>query len=333
MIGIQDSAPLLAIDNLRTYFGLRQGLLKAVDGVSFTMRQGEIVGMVGESGCGKSVCAHSILRLIKIPPARINGRIEFRGTDLLSISNSEMRKIRGKHISMIFQDPMVSLNPVLTIGRQISETLILHQGLSKTQARLRSVELLEMVGIPQAEKRMRQYIFQLSGGMRQRVMIAMSLSCQPEILIADEPTTALDVTIQAQILELIKEMNQRLSTAVLLITHDLGVVAGYTERTMVVYAGKIVESAPTKTIFNHPWHPYTIGLMGAVPRVGKEKNEFLANIQGAPPSLVNLTDVCAFQPRCLHAAEKCLTEVPELQEREQDHFVRCLFPRLESGRN
>jgi oligopeptide transport system ATP-binding protein len=330
MTGIQDSAPLLAIDNLRTYFGLRQGLLKAVDGVSFTMREGEIVGMVGESGCGKSVCAHSILRLVKTPPARINGRIEFKGTDLLSISNSEMRKIRGKHISMIFQDPMVSLNPVLTIGRQISEALILHQGLSRTQARSRSVELLEMVGIPQAEKRIRQYIFQLSGGMRQRVMIAMSLSCQPEILIADEPTTALDVTIQAQILELIKEMNRRLSTAVLLITHDLGVVAGYTERTMVVYAGKIVESAPTKTIFNHPWHPYTIGLMGAVPRVGKDQNDFLANIQGAPPSLVDLTDACAFQPRCLYGTGECLTEVPELKEIETGHYVRCLFPRLES---
>jgi len=332
MTAIQDSAPLLAIDNLRTYFGLRQGLLKAVDGVSFTMRKGEIVGMVGESGCGKSVCAHSILRLVKTPPASIDGRIEFGGTDLLSISNSEMRKIRGKHISMIFQDPMVSLNPVLTIGRQISETLILHQGLSRAQARSRSVELLEMVGIPQAEKRIRQYIFQLSGGMRQRVMIAMSLSCQPEILIADEPTTALDVTIQAQILELIKEMNKRLSTAVLLITHDLGVVAGYTERTMVVYAGKIVESAPTKTIFSHPWHPYTIGLMGAVPRVGKDQNDFLANIQGAPPSLVDLTDVCAFQPRCLYATEKCSTEVPELNERVPGHFVRCLFPRLENGR-
>jgi oligopeptide transport system ATP-binding protein len=332
MTGIQDSAPLLAIDNLRTYFGLRQGLLKAVDGVSFTMREGEIVGMVGESGCGKSVCAHSILRLVKTPPARINGRIEFKGTDLLSISNSEMRKIRGKHISMIFQDPMVSLNPVVTIGRQISEALILHQGLSRTQARSRSMELLEMVGIPQAEKRIRQYIFQLSGGMRQRVMIAMSLSCQPEILIADEPTTALDVTIQAQILELIKEMNQRLGTAVLLITHDLGVVAGYTERTMVVYAGKIVESASTKTIFSHPWHPYTIGLMGAVPRVGKDQKDFLANIQGAPPSLIDLTDVCTFQPRCLYATEKCLTEVPDLKEVEPGHFVRCLFPRLESGR-
>lgn len=330
MTGIQDSAPLLAIDNLRTYFGLRQGLLKAVDGVSFTMREGEIVGMVGESGCGKSVCAHSILRLVKTPPARIDGRIEFKGTDLLSISNSEMRKIRGKHISMIFQDPMVSLNPVVTIGRQISEALILHQGLSRTQARSRSVELLEMVGIPQAEKRIRQYIFQLSGGMRQRVMIAMSLSCQPEILIADEPTTALDVTIQAQILELIKEMNRRLSTAVLLITHDLGVVAGYTERTMVVYAGKIVESASTKTIFNHPWHPYTIGLMGAVPRIGKDQNDFLANIQGAPPSLIDLTDVCAFQPRCLYGTGECLTEVPELKEIETGHYVRCLFPRLES---
>jgi oligopeptide transport system ATP-binding protein len=189
-----------------------------------------------------------------------------------------------------------------------------------------------MVGIPQAEKRIRQYIFQLSGGMRQRVMIAMSLSCQPEILIADEPTTALDVTIQAQILELIKEMNQRLGTAVLLITHDLGVVAGYTERTMVVYAGKIVESASTKTIFSHPWHPYTIGLMGAVPRVGKDQKDFLANIQGAPPSLIDLTDVCTFQPRCLYATEKCLTEVPDLKEVEPGHFVRCLFPRLESGR-
>jgi oligopeptide transport system ATP-binding protein len=332
MTAIQDAAPLLAIDNLRTYFGLRQGQLKAVDGVSFTMKKGEIVGMVGESGCGKSVCAHSILRLVKTPPASISGRVGFRGTDLLSISNSEMRKIRGKHISMIFQDPMISLNPVLTIGRQVSETIILHQGLSRAQARSKSVELLEMMGIPQAEKRIRQYIFQLSGGMRQRVMIAMSLSCQPEILIADEPTTALDVTIQAQILELIKEMNQKLGTAVLLITHDLGVVAGYTQRTMVVYAGKIVESAPTKTIFRHPWHPYTIGLMGAVPRLGKDQNDFLANIQGAPPSLVDLSETCAFQPRCPYAAGECLTKVPRLIETESGHFVRCLFPRLGGAR-
>jgi oligopeptide transport system ATP-binding protein len=323
------ATPILTVDNLKTYFSLREGWLKAVDGVSFTIDQGEIVGMVGESGCGKSVCAHSILRLLKTPPANLSGRIEFKGTDLLSVSNSEIRKIRGGHISMIFQDPMISLNPVLTIGRQISETMILHQDLSRAEARSRSVELLEMVGIPGAEKRARQYIFQLSGGMRQRVMIAMALSCQPEILIADEPTTALDVTIQAQILELIKEMNRKLGTAVLLITHDLGVVAGYTQRVMVVYAGKIVETASTKTIFSRPWHPYTIGLMGAIPRMGKAQDGYLANIKGSPPSLIGLEKACAFHSRCQYAMEECLNQVPEFVETEPGHFVRCFNPRFD----
>jgi oligopeptide/dipeptide ABC transporter ATP-binding protein len=324
-------APLLSVENLKTHFHLREGRLKAVDGVSFQMNEGEILGMVGESGCGKSVCAHSLLRLVKTPPAQLSGRVLFRGTNLLEISKARMRRIRGRHISMIFQDPTVSLNPVLTVGRQISEALILHQGFSRSRAAARGKELLEMVGIPHPEKRYRQYAFQLSGGMRQRVMIAMALSCQPEILLADEPTTSLDVTIQAQILELIKEMNGRLGTAVLLITHDLGVVAGYTERVMVVYAGKIVETASTKTIFKHPWHPYTLGLMGAVPHMQENQEAYLVNIRGTPPSLIGLGEGCAFYARCDYADERCQKETPALSELETGHFVRCFNPEREEA--
>ena len=323
--------PLLSVENLKTHFQLREGVLKAVDGMSFDMIKGEILGMVGESGCGKSVSAHSLLRLLKTPPAKSTGSINFRNQNLLEISQSEMRKIRGRHISMIFQAPLVSLNPVFTIGRQISESLILHRGFGRVKAKKEGVELLDMVGIPQPEKRMGQYVFQLSGGMRQRVMIAMALSCQPEILLADEPTTALDVTIQAQILELIKEMNTRLGTSVLFITHDLGVVAGYTSRVMVVYAGKIVEMASTMKIFKHPWHPYTLGLMGAVPSISNDQDAYLANIEGAPPSLVGLSDKCAFYPRCSYAIDDCTSQSPFLMEFEPGHLVRCFNPAKQGG--
>ena len=326
------SQHLLDIKELSTHFHIREGVLKAVDKVSFFLDSGEIVGIVGESGCGKSVLAHSIMRLMKSPPAQCTGNIEFKGVDLLQISQNDMRKVRGKQISMIFQDSLVSLNPVLKIGRQISEVLMLHQNLNKAQARNRSIELLELMQIPNPENRYNQYIFQLSGGMRQRVMIAMGLSCQPDILLADEPTTALDVTVQAQILELIKEMNQRLGTAVVLVTHDLGIVAGYTKRVMVFYAGKIVEVASTKTVFKDPRHPYTLGLIGAVPQLTDDRNSHLANISGSPPSLVNPADECAFFPRCTRALDKCRTREPELEEIAPNHMVRCYNPFDHSGK-
>ncbi len=318
--------PILKVESLRSHFHLREGVLKAVDNVSFAVMSGEIIGVVGESGCGKSVLAHSILRLLKSPPAVCSGKIEFKGDNLLKLSKNEMRKIRGSRISMIFQDSLVALNPVLKIGRQISEAILLHQNKTRVEARKRSIELLEMMNIPNPQKRYNQYIYQLSGGMRQRAMIAMGLSCQPDILLADEPTTALDVTTQAQILELIKRMNEHLGTAVILITHDLGVVAGYTKRVLVFYAGKAVETASTRTIFKNPWHPYTTGLMGAVPRLNEAEESELVNIPGTPPSLVGLDDGCAFYPRCFKAEEVCSKQTPELQELETGHSVRCFFP-------
>jgi len=318
--------PILKVDALRSYFYLRGGTLKAVDNVSFEVIPGELIGIVGESGCGKSVLAHSLMRLLKTPPAICSGRIEFDGKDLLKLSKNEMRKIRGSRISMIFQDSLVALNPVLKIGRQIAETILLHQNKTWAEAIKRSMELLEIMNIPNPEKRINQYIYQLSGGMRQRVMIAMGLSCQPDILLADEPTTALDVTTQAQILELIKEMNQQLGTAVILITHDLGIVAGYTQRVLVFYAGKIMETAPTRTIFKKPWHPYTIGLIGAVPRLTETDASELVNIPGAPPSLINLGEGCAYSSRCFKAEGICSKETPELREIERGHSVSCFFP-------
>ncbi|MCP4750589.1 MAG: ABC transporter ATP-binding protein [Proteobacteria bacterium] len=324
------SETLLKAKNLKTYFHLRQGILKAVDDVSFELSAGEIAGIVGESGCGKSVLAHSIMRLLKSPPALCSGELLFKGTDLMKLGQNKMRRIRGGKISMIFQDSLVSLNPVVKIGAQLSETLLLHRGISRKEAKRQSIELLEMMSIPNPEKRYGQYICQLSGGMRQRVMIAMGLSCRPDILLADEPTTALDVTTQAQILDLMKEMNRKFGTAVLFITHDLGVVAGYTQRVMVFYAGKIVESAVTKTIFRRPEHPYTVGLMNAIPRVGKDKKAVLANIRGTPPSLIDPEDGCSFYPRCDYAQDRCRNTTPVLKEAEPGHLVRCHFP-LQSG--
>ncbi|MGB9739435.1 ABC transporter ATP-binding protein [Chloroflexus sp.] len=319
-------APLLEVRDLRTYFHTQDGIVKAVDGVSFYVNRGETLGIVGESGCGKSVTSLSIMRLIPNPPGKIvSGQILFDGEDLLQASEEEMRRIRGNRIAMIFQDPMTSLNPVLTIGRQITESLELHLKLSKKEARDRAIELLDMVGIPSPSKRLDNYPHQFSGGMRQRVMIAMALSCNPELLIADEPTTALDVTIQAQILELINRLREELETAVILITHDLGVVAGMTDRVTVMYAGKVVEEGPTAEIFANPRMPYTIGLLRSIPRLDEERGRRLTPIRGLPPNLIDLPPICPFSPRCDYAREECLARVPELRRVGPDHRAACHF--------
>ncbi|WP_129673604.1 ABC transporter ATP-binding protein [Candidatus Chloroploca sp. Khr17] len=319
-------APLLEVRNLETHFHTQDGVVKAVDGVSFHVDRGETLGIVGESGCGKSVTSLSIMRLIPSPPGKIaGGQILFDGEDLLTLSDAEMRHIRGNRIAMIFQDPMTSLNPVLTIGRQITESLELHMSLSRKEAYNRAAELLHMVGIPSASKRLDNYPHQFSGGMRQRVMIAMALSCNPELLIADEPTTALDVTIQAQILELINRLREELQTAVLMITHDLGVVAGMTDRVTVMYAGKVVEEGNTKEIFANPRMPYTIGLLRSIPRLDEERGHKLNPIRGLPPNLIDLPPICPFSPRCDYVQERCLTQTPPLRKVAPDHHAACLF--------
>ncbi|HMQ30371.1 MAG TPA: ABC transporter ATP-binding protein [Chloroflexaceae bacterium] len=319
-------APLLEVRDLQTHFHTQDGVVKAVDGVSFHVERGETLGIVGESGCGKSVTSLSVMRLIPSPPGKIaGGQILFDGEDLLQMSEEEMRHIRGNRIAMIFQDPMTSLNPVLTIGRQITESLELHMKLSRREATNRAAELLTMVGIPSAAKRLDSYPHQFSGGMRQRVMIAMALSCNPELLIADEPTTALDVTIQAQILELINRLKDELNTAVIMITHDLGVVAGMTDRVTVMYAGKVVEEGSTKEIFANPRMPYTIGLLRSIPRLDEERGRKLNPIRGLPPNLVDLPPICPFSPRCDYVQERCLTQVPDLRPVAPDHRAACLF--------
>lgn len=319
-------APLLEVHNLETKFFTQDGVVKAVDGVSFYVNRGETLGIVGESGCGKSVTSLSIMRLIPNPPGKItNGQILFDGEDLLHMGEEEMRQIRGNRIAMIFQDPMTSLNPVLTVGRQITEALELHMKLSKKEALNRAAELLDMVGIPSASKRLDNYPHQFSGGMRQRVMIAMALSCNPELLIADEPTTALDVTIQAQILELINRLKEELDTAVIIITHDLGVVAGMTDRVTVMYAGKVVEEGPTKEIFANPRMPYTIGLLRSIPRLDEGRGRQLTPIRGLPPSLIDLPQICPFSPRCDYVQDVCLTQTPPLRSVAPDHRAACLF--------
>ncbi|PDV97273.1 ABC transporter ATP-binding protein [Candidatus Chloroploca asiatica] len=319
-------APLLEVRNLETHFHTQDGVVKAVDGVSFHVNRGETLGIVGESGCGKSVTSLSIMRLIPSPPGKIaGGQILFDGEDLLALSDEEMRHIRGNRIAMIFQDPMTSLNPVLTIGRQITESLELHMRLSRKEAYNRAGELLHMVGIPSASKRLDNYPHQFSGGMRQRVMIAMALSCNPELLIADEPTTALDVTIQAQILELINRLREELQTAVLMITHDLGVVAGMTDRVTVMYAGKVVEEGSTREIFANPRMPYTIGLLRSIPRLDEERGHKLNPIRGLPPNLIDLPQICPFSPRCDYVQERCLTQTPPLRNVAPDHRAACLF--------
>jgi len=319
---------LLEIDRLSIDFATADGLLRAVDGFSLAIEAGETVAIVGESGCGKSVTAMSVLRLLPEPQARMHGAIRFEGRDLLRLPIAAMRAIRGDAISMVFQEPMSSLNPVLTVGHQIGETLRLHQGLSARVARSRAVEMLALVGIPAPERRVREYPHQLSGGMRQRVMIAIALACNPKLLIADEPTTALDVTIQAQILDLMRDLQHRLGSAILLITHDLGVVAETAERVVVMYAGRIVEAAPVAALFATPKHPYTRGLLGAVPRLGSSLRggrQRLAEITGVVPSLRDRPTGCAFAPRCALAADICRKQAPLLDATAQGHAVACYF--------
>jgi len=319
---------LLEVENLQTHFRTPDGVNRAVDGVSFSVNEGETLAIVGESGCGKSVTAMSILRLISEPPGKIAGSIRFMDQDLLKLSEKQMQSIRGNAISMIFQEPMTSLNPVLTIGRQLRETLLLHQAISSQQANARATEMLELVGISEAPRRLNEYPHQLSGGMRQRVMIAMALACNPRLLIADEPTTALDVTIQAQILDLMADLKNKIGAAIVLITHDLGVVAEVAERVMVMYAGRKVEEAPVGELFAHPLHPYTQGLLGAVPKLGASlegHTSRLKEIPGLVPSLKQKIKGCVFASRCPLAKEPCLEIAPAMQDKGQGHLVACHF--------
>ncbi len=316
--------PLLEATGLTTQFFTQDGVVRAVNGISFHVEEGETLGIVGESGCGKSVTVLSVMRLIPQPPGRIvAGEVLFQEQDLLQLGDSQMRQIRGNHIAMIFQDPMTSLNPVLTIGRQIGEALELHLHMKKDEARKRSAELLEMVGIPQAEDRLDDYPHQFSGGMRQRAMIAMGLACNPQLLIADEPTTALDVTIQAQIVELVKRLRDEVGMAIIWITHDLGVIAGLADRMMVMYAGFIVEEAMVKDLYADPRHPYTIGLLGSLPRLDEIRDEKLTSIEGLPPDLIALPPGCPFEARCVYALEKCKTERPVLEPVGPRHRIAC----------
>ncbi len=314
--------PLLKVSGLKTHFFTEEGVVKAVDGVDFELPRGGILGIVGESGCGKSITSLSIMRLVAQPQGKIvDGQILYNGQDLLKLSDEEMRKIRGNRIALISQDPMTSLNPVLTVGDQIMEAIILHQKLSKALARQKAIEMLERVGIPGAASRIDDYPHQFSGGMRQRVVIAMALSCEPDLLIADEPTTALDVTIQAQILDLMRDIRDKNNAAVIMITHDLGVVAELCDTVAVMYAGKVVEYADVLTIFKNPQHPYTQGLMASIPQLGV-RQERLTPIEGQPPSLSKLPPGCSFSPRCPHAWAKC-AEQPKLETTEPGHLVRC----------
>ncbi len=315
---------LLEVRGLETRFFTQDGVVHAVNGISYTMDEGETLAIVGESGSGKSVSVMSMLRLIPQPPGKITGgEVLFEGQDLLKMSNSEIRKVRGNRIAMIFQDPMTSLNPVLTIGFQIMEALELHLGMNKNQARERAAELLQMVGISDAANRLDDYPHQFSGGMRQRVMIAMGLACNPRLLIADEPTTALDVTIQAQIVELVKRLQKEIGMAVIWITHDLGVVAGLADRVIVMYAGSIVEEAPVKELYANPRHPYTLGLLGSVPRMDRPRKRKLTPIEGLPPDLLDLPSGCPFAPRCKYRVDRCLEEKPALREVGPKHRIAC----------
>jgi oligopeptide/dipeptide ABC transporter ATP-binding protein len=319
---------LIHVKDLRTSFFTPEGEVRAIDGVSFSIDEGKTLGLVGESGCGKSVTSLSIMRLIASPPGKIvGGEIFYRGRDLLRLKNEEMRKIRGNEISMIFQEPMTSLNPVFTVGNQIGEAIKLHQGLGKKETRAKTIEMLRLVKIADPESRVDAYPHQLSGGMRQRIMIAMALSCNPSLLIADEPTTALDVTIQAQILELIKELQQKIGgMALLLITHDLGVVAEQADDVAIMYAGKIVEKTSAPAIFARPLHPYTVGLLHSLPGAGGAKKKRLDAIPGMVPSPLNLPSGCRFRDRCPKAVGICAEGEPELLEKETGHWVACHFP-------
>jgi peptide/nickel transport system ATP-binding protein len=325
---------VLEIENLQTHFRTPDGINRAVDGLSLSIEPGQTLAVVGESGCGKSVTAMSVLRLLPDPPGRIAGSIRFMGRDLLKLSDAEMREIRGNEISMIFQEPMTSLNPVLTVGWQISETLRLHQKLDKSAAQARAVEMLALVGIPEPQRRVREYPHQLSGGMRQRVMIAMALACNPKLLIADEPTTALDVTVQAQILDLMRDLKHRVGAAIMLITHDLGVVAEVAEHVVVMYAGRKVEEAPVRELFRSPKHPYTQGLLGAVPALGSSlsgQTIRLSEIPGQVPSLKKRIEGCVFAGRCPRATEACTQVAPALREATTTHKVACHHAEMEAS--
>ncbi|MBU7006952.1 ABC transporter ATP-binding protein [Phosphitispora fastidiosa] len=324
---------LLSIEDLKTYFYTEAGVVKAVDGVSFSIEKGKTLGVVGESGSGKSITAMSILQLIPTPPGRIaGGRIIFEGVNLLEKSPEEIRKIRGNEISMIFQDPMTSLNPVLTVGEQLMEVIILHQKLDKKAARIKAAEMLGLVGIPDPDKRLKAYPHEFSGGMRQRAMIAMALSCNPKLLIADEPTTALDVTIQAQILQLMNDLKAKLNTSIMMITHDLGVIAEICDDVVVMYAGKPVEYADVQTIFASPQHPYTCGLLASLPKIEGENRQRLEAIEGLPPDLRDMPPGCPFAPRCPKAVEICFREQPVSREIVQGHSVACHLTGSKLGR-
>jgi len=315
---------LLGVNNLKTYFYIKCGVVKAVDGVSFSLDRGETLAIVGESGSGKSVTALSLLKLISTPPGKIlEGEVLLEGENILEFSEKSLQTIRGNKIAMIFQDPTTSLNPVFTIGNQVTETILTHQNISKKEAREKTVKLLKMVGIPNARGRLYDYPHQFSGGMRQRVMIAMALSCEPDILIADEPTTALDVTTQAQILELISGLQKEVNAAIILITHDFGIVAGLADRVLVMYAGKAVEYADVDAIYYRPCHPYTLGLMKSVTRLDEPRREKLQSIKGSPPSLIDVPPGCSFHPRCEFAIDVCRKKIPKLIEIEPGHFSAC----------
>ena len=317
-------ANLLEVKDLQTHFFTMDGVVRAVDGVSYDLQEGETLGLVGESGCGKSVSALSLMRLIPDPPGKIvNGEVYLDGEDILKIDMDDMRNIRGAKMSMVFQEPMTSLNPVLTVERQLTETLQLHKGMGKAESRRESINLLARVGIPDPEQRIKQYPHQFSGGMRQRVMIAMALSCNPRLIIADEPTTALDVTIQAQILELMKSLTTEFGVALIVITHNLGVVARYADRVNIMYAGRIIERGTALEIYSNPRHPYTVGLLRSVPRLDLPRRAKLDPIEGQPPDLVRLPQGCAFRARCRWAIDKCATDTPVLEETSPNHWSAC----------
>ena len=318
-------ADLLEVKGLETQFRTREGTVHAVNGVSFSLKEGETLGVVGESGCGKSVSMMSMLRLIPNPPGKVvAGEAYFHGKDLIRMSDAEIRKIRGSKISLVFQDPMTSFNPVLTIGKQVAEPWRIHTGAGKEEAYERAAKYLELVGIPNARERLNSYPHEFSGGMRQRVMIAMGLICEPEILIADEPTTALDLTIQAQIVELVKRLQDKLGMAIIWITHDLGIIAGLAERVNVMYGGYIVETAPVKDLYKNPQHPYTIGLLGSLPRMDEDAGHRLTSIEGIPPVLYRKPEFCPFHSRCRYAIERCRHENPMLRQAEGDgHQAAC----------
>ncbi len=323
-----DKGKVLEIKDLRTYFYTEDGEVRAVDGLRYDVKKGESVGLVGESACGKSVSALSIMRLIPYPPGIIvGGEVIFKGQDLLKVSEDEMRHIRGNKIAMIYQEPMTSLNPVLSIKRQLSEALELHRGMDRKTAAEESLKLLQLVGTPGAESRVGDYPHQFSGGMQQRIMIAMALSCNPELLIADEPTTSVDATVQSELLELIDNLRTQFGTSVIIITHNLGVVARYTDRVNIMYAGRLVETAPTDVLFGEPRHPYTVGLLASVPRLDLAREHKLFAIGGMPPNLARLPKGCAFCPRCYLAIDRCREEKPELEEVGEDHYAACFRSR------